>query len=86
MAETKIKNLSSLDEEKLLEYKKQRGEKTNSKAFVMAIYDYFDQKEKIEALEKELQASRGREIKLKNKYQKYDIVFEGIKSIITNQE
>ena len=52
----------------------------------MAIYDYFDQKEKIEALEKELQASRGREIKLKNKYQKYDIVFEGIKSIITNQE
>ncbi|PXW06475.1 hypothetical protein C8D70_1257 [Chryseobacterium sp. CBTAP 102] len=86
MAETKIKNLSSLDEEKLLEYKKQRGEKTNSKAFVMAIYDFFEQKEKIEALEKELQASKAREIKLKNKYQKYDIVFDGIKSIITNQE
>lgn len=86
MAETKIKNLSVQDEEKLLEYKRQRGEKTNSKAFVMAIYDYFEQKEKIETLEKELQASKAREIKLKNKYQKYDIVFEGIKSIITNQE
>lgn len=86
MAETKIKNLSVQDEEKLLEYKRLRGEKTNSKAFVMAIYDYFEQKEKIEVLEKELKASKTREFNLKNKYQKYELVFDGIKSIINNQE
>lgn len=77
-----IRYLSDQDEKVLEAYKKEKQEKTNTKAFVMAIYDYFEQKKRIEDLEKELKASKSREESLKNKYQKYDIVFDGIKSII----
>ena len=41
-----IRSLTSEDEKVLEEYKKQKNEKTNTKAFVMAIYDYFQQKKK----------------------------------------
>lgn len=81
-----IRTLSAEDEKVLEEYKKQKNEKTNTKAFVMAIYDYFEQKKKIEDLERELKASKSREFQLKNKYQQYEIVFDGIKSIINNKE
>lgn len=81
-----IRYLSSEDEKVLEEYKKLKKEKTNTKAFVMAIYDYFDQKKRIEDLERELKASKSREFHLKNKYQQYEVVFDGIKSIINNKE
>lgn len=81
-----IRNLSAQDEKKLEEYKNEKNEKTNTKAFIMAIYDYFEQKKKIEDLEKELKASRNREFQLKNKYQQYEVVFDGIKSIINNKD
>lgn len=80
-----IRYLSAQDEKVLEAYKKEKQEKTNTKAFVMAIYDYFEQKKRIEGLEKELRASKSREESLKSKYQKYDIVFDGIKSIINNK-
>jgi cation transport regulator ChaB len=80
-----IRYLSAQDEKVLEAYKNEKQEKTNTKAFVMAIYDYFEQKKRIEDLEKELKASKSREESLKNKYQKYDIVFDGIKSIINNK-
>lgn len=80
-----IRHLSTQDEKVLEAYKREKQEKTNTKAFVMAIYDYFEQKKRIEDLEKELKASKSREESLKNKYQKYDIVFDGIKSIINNK-
>lgn len=80
-----IRNISAQDEKVLEAYKKEKKEKTNTKAFVMAIYDYFEHKKRIEELEKELKASKSREESLKSKYQKYDIVFDGIKSIINNK-
>lgn len=56
-----IRHLSAQDEKVLESYKREKQEKTNTKAFVMAIYDYFEQKKRIEDLEKELKASKSRE-------------------------
>lgn len=39
-----IRYLSAQGEKVLEAYKKEKQEKTNTKAFVMAIYDYFEKK------------------------------------------